>query len=303
MSTTRVILLANRGKEGVAEAVDRLRHYLRQRATIVAEPDPNRLEARDAAALPEADVAVVLGGDGTMLAAGRAMVDREIPLVGVNFGKVGFLAEFSLADLMTHWDCLAAGRCRRSQRVMIEARVFADGAPLWGLPTDGQPPARPIFEAIALNDAVVTAGPPYRMIDVEMVIDPTTGPPSPTPFSGDGVIVATASGSTAYNLAAGGPIVSPLVDAIVVTPICSYSLSFRPLVLAASSDVWLRLDRDNEGTALVVDGQVARPLREGQQVHVRRHPRALHLVHNPELTYWSMLASKMSWAARPRSSA
>lgn len=301
----RLLIFANRAKEGVVAALDRLRYWLGGRARVVAEPDIPSLTATSAAALPEADLAMVLGGDGTMLAVARNLVDRHIPLLGINFGKLGFLAEFNLADVMTHWDRIARtptdGGCRVGQRVLVDVAVFPDDAPAWG--GNGSPePAMPgpVFESIALNDAVITAGPPFRMIDIEMAIDPRTSGRTAASFSGDGVIVATASGSTAYNLAAGGPIVSPEVDALVVTPICPHSLAFRPIVISASSEVWLHALDVNEGTALVLDGQVSFDLQAGQQIRITRHRTPLRLVHNPAMGYWQMLGHKMRWAAQPR---
>lgn len=294
----RLIIFANLAKDGVVAAIERLRHWLEGRATIVAEPDIPSLTPEAAAALPEADLCIVLGGDGTLLAIARNLVDREIPILGINFGKLGFLAEFNLADLMQYWDKIVAGHCSVTKRLLIDVAIYETGAPPLG--GNGHPMPEPVFTGIALNDAVITAGPPFRMIDLEMTIDPISSGKAAATFSGDGVIIATASGSTAYNLAAGGPIVSPEADALVVTPICPHSLAFRPIVLSADSHVWLHLLDVNEGTTLVLDGQLSYDLQNGQQVRIRRYERALHLVHNPAISYWQMLGQKMRWAARPR---
>jgi NAD+ kinase len=157
-----------------------------------------------------------------------------------------------------------------------------------------------VFRSVAMNDAVVTAGPPYRMIELGLVIEPITPSTRATRFAGDGLIISTPSGSTAYNLASGGPIVSPGVDALTVTPICPQSLAFRPIVISAAHDVWLALHSVNTGTTLVIDGQESCSLHADQQVRVSRHPSTVCLIHNPDYNYWSMLAEKMQWAARPR---
>jgi NAD+ kinase len=295
----RLIIFANRSKDGVVAALERFRHWLSGRATVVAEPDVRTLTPEGAAALPDADLVVVLGGDGTLLAIARRLVDRGLPILGVNFGKLGFLAEFNLADVMQHWDRIAQGHCNITRRLLIEIAVFDAGAPPLG--GNGDPMPTPVFTGVALNDTVVTAGPPFRMIDLDLAIDPMDSGRAAATFSGDGVIVATASGSTAYNLAAGGPIVSPDADAIVVTPICPHSLAFRPIILSADSHVWLHLRDVNVGTTLVLDGQLSYDLQNGQQVRIRRYTRPLLLVHNPAISYWQMLAQKMRWAARPRS--
>ena len=158
------------------------------------------------------------------------------------------------------------------------------------------------FQALGLNDAVVTSGPPFRMIELELSIDPTRSQRSATAFSGDGVIVSTPTGSTAYNLSANGPIISPDLDALCITPICPHSLSFRPIVVKADSGISLRIGRANEGTTLFLDGQRSVPLRTSEQVYIRRHPRRLALVTNPDTTYWKTLATKMQWASSPRNS-
>jgi NAD+ kinase len=158
----------------------------------------------------------------------------------------------------------------------------------------------PLTTYLAMNDAVITAGPPYRMVEFEVAIEPAMVKRPAVTISGDGLIVATPSGSTAYNLSNGGPIVSPDVEALMLSAISPYTLAFRPIVFSAESDIWITLIRANEGTALVIDGQASMLLEEGQRVRVTRHPQRLNLVQNPTLTYWTMLAHKMRWAARPR---
>ena len=293
----RVIILANRGKPPVTEALCAFRPWLAEHATIVAEPDIVALTQDSAAQLPAADLALVLGGDGTMLALARRLVETGVPLLGINFGKLGFLAEFSLDDVMRHWRRIAAGQCRMTDRLMIHVFVFDVDAPRWG-GSDALPEHK--FHRVAMNDAAITAGPPFRMIEMELAIEPETDRTSATTFAGDGVVVSTPSGSTAYNLATGGPIVSPGVEALSVTAICPQSLAFRPIVFGAKCDVWVRVARANAGTTLVIDGQESVKLNTGEQVLIRRHEKALHLVHNPDLNYWMMLARKMRWAATPR---
>ncbi len=296
-SDYRVLILANRSKPMVVEALEELRPWLAARATIVAEPDVCELSSLNAVDLPHADLSLVLGGDGTMIAQARNMVDLGIPMLGVNFGKLGFLAEFSLSDLKTHWETVVSRRCRATRRLLIDVQVYADGQSDW---VDvREPGAEPRFRSLAMNDAVVTAGPPYRMIEMDLAIDPLASEDVATTFSGDGAIVATPSGSTAYNLAAGGPIVTPAIDALCVTPLCPHSLAFRPLVVNAACCVHLRLRQANTGTTLVIDGQVSTNISEGEQVVIRKYPRQLTLIQNPALDYWRMLAKKLHWAARP----
>jgi NAD+ kinase len=295
MPRPRVLILANRQKPPVVAALDSFRPWLASHAEIVAEPDIAKLSREAAAALPRADLALVLGGDGTLLAQARNLIDLDLPILGINFGKLGFLAEYSLDDLRRHWGAIAADQVRRTRRVVIEVSVH-DREARFGDPAS----PRPVWESIAVNDAVITAGAPFRMIELELTIDPGPDTDGATTFMGDGVIVATPSGSTAYNLAAGGAIVSPDLDALCLTPICPHTLAFRPIVISATTPLLLRVNRANEGTTLVIDGQLPLNLRAGQQVFIRRHARPLILVHNPDLSYWKMLSKKMHWAARPR---
>jgi len=297
---TRVLMLANRAKPPVVEALADLRPWIIERAELVAEPDTATLDRAAAADLPAADLAIVLGGDGTMLAQARHLVDRGIPMLGVNFGKLGFLAEFSMESLKEHWGAIVSDQCHCTDRLMLHVALYS---PECRVVEDGDPETSvaPVFESLALNDTVITAGPPFRLIELDLVIDPQLTHNRPTTLSADGVIVSTASGSTAYNLAAGGPIVSPQVNGICVTPLSPHSLAVRPLVIHAGADICIRLSRGNTGTTLVIDGQVSTPLATGQQVLIRRHARTLRIIHNPALNYWKMLAKKMGWAARPRS--
>ena len=302
----RVVLLVNPKKEQAERDIEAFKPWLRERAEIVAEPDELLDSAAAGAALPEADLAIICGGDGTFLSQARALVDLELPLLGINFGKVGFLAEFFIEDVKRHWDLIRGFQCRMSYRLMIDVAVFDGGAPEWGC--DGSPHRdcgaaampEPLFEGVAMNDAVLNAGQPFRMIEIELAIEPRVSGTSATTFAGDGIVVATPSGSTAYNLAAGGPIVSPGVPALCISALNPQSLAFRPIVYTARSETWLLLHRANEGTMLVLDGQDTFPMKAGQQVRITQHPTMLEMLHNPDFSYWKMLAHKMHWAARPR---
>lgn len=289
----RVLIIANRDKDVVADALGKIEPWLNERATVVGVIGAREVGGFEHEQIPDADLALVLGGDGTMLAAARHLVDHDMPLLGVNFGKLGFLAEFSVETLLRHWEEVSARHCKTTNRVMLHVTLYDDG------PDD--PSTKMLYESVALNDAVITAGPPYRMIDLELSIDPTSKHSQPTGISSDGVVIATPTGSTAYNMAAGGPIVSPEVDAVCITPLSPHSLAARPLVVHGGSEIRLRVTRANEGTTLVIDGQTHTPLKEGQTVVIRRYHKSLCILHNPELTYWKMLARKMGWAARPRS--
>jgi len=294
----RVLILANTAKPPVIEALDQLRAFINERAKVVAEPNTCQMTDELAEDLPDADLAIVLGGDGTLLSQARHMVRRQIPMLGINFGKLGFLAEFSLEDVKNNWDQIACGDCPVAGRLMLEVMAFDAGAP------DCRPgqldPERRCFHALALNEAVITAGPPFRTIELDLAINPGANQPHATRFNGDGVIISTPSGSTAYNLSAGGPIISPAAQAMGITPICPHSLAFRPIIVDGSASMSVRVIRANEGTTVVIDGQESCPIRAEQQVYVRRYEKQLQLLKNPSMHYWQMLAERMHWAASPR---
>jgi NAD+ kinase len=282
MPTSRppnVLLLVDPERPVVAALLNEIRAFLNRHARVVAElttnsdPLPRDLKP---------DMAVVLGGDGTLLSQGRRLVDSGVPLVGVNFGRLGFLAEFDWQSLQQHADVVFSGGAPIRERMLLAAVVHDD---------DG----RVVHQDIAINDCVITAGPPFRMIELQLGVDGAAGPD----LSGDGVIVATPLGSTAYNVSAGGPIVDPSLPALIITPLAAHSLAFRPFVLSADCEIRVDVRRANEGTALVTDGQVSMPLAVGQSVTIRRHARRTRFVGNPSSTYWRVLLDKMRWAAPP----
>lgn len=301
----RVLLLCNHTKPHVDEALATFRPWLAERTEIVSDLDTREVTEASVQTLPDADLAIVLGGDGTLLSQARVMVERGVPILGINFGKLGFLAEFSVEDVQKHWDLIASGKTRMSERIMLEVAVYPEGAPQWG-GHNGRAGSElaempdPVFKGTALNDAVIIAGPPFRMVEIELIIEPQWSRQSATTFTGDGVVVSTPSGSTAYNLSAGGPIISPGIDGMCVAALNPQSLAFRPIVFSGQCDCWMHLHRANAGTALVLDGQAPTPLAKGQQIAVTKYAKTLSLIHNPELSYWTMLSHKMHWAVRPR---
>ncbi len=282
----RVLLLVNRDKPKVCAALPEVRELLAAHGEIAAELDA------DNASLPDemdADLVMVLGGDGTLLAQARRGVHLGLPMIGVNFGNLGFLAEFDLETLTQHAPrLLGDGELETRERTILDVEIETASGELR-------------FAGQALNECVVTAGPPYRMICVDLAIDGEAGPS----LHGDGVIVSTPTGSTGYSVSAGGPIVAPTVDALTITSIAAHTLTFRPVVLPSSVVVELRLKRTNPGTGggpgttLVLDGQVLEPLAEQETVRVRTHPRRLQLVRNPSGSYWRTLMEKMHWALPP----
>src|SRR5690606_2960808 len=218
------------------------------------------------------------GGDGTLLSAARRLNGRQIPLMGINFGKLGFLSSFSQGDFPRHFESLLRGEQPVRPRMMLEASVISKDVDCRLMERD-QVARHRRFVSMALNDAVITAGPPFHMIELVLSADGETS----VRYYGDGVIIATPSGSTAYNISAGGPILSPGVEGFCITPICPHSLSFRPVVVAAHSTVLISAATVNEGTTLFCDGQASTKLEVGDRVVVHRGPHDVLLVENPDI--------------------
>jgi NAD+ kinase len=278
-SRKRVALLINRKRATDAAQLREVQQCIRRHAEVVAELD---VDDDDSPLAIDADLVVALGGDGTLLATARRVIERCLPLVGVNFGRLGFLAEFDAASLQQHAATIFSDHPPVHDHMILSAQV-CDAA------------GRCTHRNIAINDAVITAGPPYRIIELGFRIDGAQGPM----LSGDGVIVCTPAGSTAYNVSAGGPIVHHAMEAITITPLAAHSLAFRPIVIAAGSVLEIRVIRANEGTALVLDGQVTYPLEAGSSVNIRCDERKARFIVNPSSTYWRILLDKLHWAAPP----
>ena len=291
----RVLIVANLDKPRVAPAVDSLVPWCEGHVELVGVDDGDDVDLTTV----DADAIVVFGGDGTLLRVARRLKGRQIPVMGVNFGRLGFLAPFTPDEFRTHFPAFAAGKLPIEPRNMLNVSVVPPGVEF-----DMMNPAsienHRKFGVLALNDAVVTAGRPFHMVDLELGTDGASDGDGGVRFYGDGLIVATASGSTAYNVSAGGPILSPPLKAMVITPICPHSLSFRPIVLSAYSRVSLTCRRVNEGTTLVCDGEDTHNLDEGDQIILTGADKDVLLVTNPAARPWRALAEKLHWAATPK---
>jgi NAD+ kinase len=225
----------------------------------------------------ESDLLLVLGGDGTLLAAARVAAPRGIPILPVNMGSLGFLTSFTLEEMFPALEEALAGRPSVSERVMLRVELDRGGQVI-----DGQR---------VLNEAVINKGALARMIELELKIDGAFV----CRYRADGLIVATPTGSTAYSLSAGGPIVHPSVESLVITPICPHTLSDRPLVLRDSSSVEVILSGDAESVFLTLDGQKGIPMQSGDRVRIARAPERLKLIQPPRKSYFNILRSKLKW--------
>jgi NAD+ kinase len=287
----KLFIVANPSKPNVRPALDEWPAWMKLRATIVGIDTDCKSDLSQV----EADAILALGGDGTLLAAARRLDGKQTPLLGVNFGRLGYLASFSPEEFRRRFDDLTAGRLPVSSRLMIEASVLPAGLDCDLRDTAAVNKSRRAGD-IALNDAVITAGPPFHMIELDLRADGEGG----VRAFGDGLILATPSGSTAYNLSAGGPIIDPGVEAFCVTPICPHSLSFRPVVVSSRNIVAITASKVNPGTTLFCDGQETTRLSAGERVIIRRSPHDVRLIENPDAGPWRSLAEKLNWAGGPR---
>lgn len=278
MPDKRIAIVVNTDKPGAAEQVEKLRPWLSERAEIVGVAGSYDAPPEQFAS---ADLCVVFGGDGTLLAAARALSGAGVPLLGVNLGKLGFLADFSVEHFRKHLDDVLAGRVRPIERMMLEVRRFCDG--------DEE------FYSPAANDLAIAAGPPFRMIDLNVA----RGDDDIARYLGDGLVVATPTGSTGYNMSVGGPILEPGLDALAITPIAPHTLSLRPLVVGGDEPVRIKAGRVNDGTMLIIDGQVCSSLTAGDVVEVRRSPAPSQIVPHPGRSFFSTLSSKLHWGRSP----
>ena len=235
---------------------------------------------REQMASRKPDLVVVLGGDGTLLAAARAFAHTNTPLLSVNLGALGFLTEVPLSDLYTTLQAWCDGAAAIEVRSMMHAELFCGG--------------KPTRQWDALNDVVVAKGTIARMADFAVEID---GQPVAT-FRADGVILSTPTGSTAYNLSAHGPIVMPTVNAMLVTPICPHLLTIRPIVVPGESAISVRVVGVPNQTYLTVDGQEAVPMQVGDQVHCRRSEFNVRLLRLQPNGLFNVLRSKLKWGER-----
>jgi NAD+ kinase len=293
----RLLIVANKDKPAVATALQALLPRIKQKVQIVDVDTDHKADLSKT----QADAILALGGDGTLLSAARRLGGRQIPLLGVNYGRLGFLASFTPQQFEVHFDTFAAGKLPVSARLAIEASVVPAGDPC-NVADRQQVATRRRFIAPALNDAVITAGAPFHMIELEIAADggdEGINGGAGVRYFGDGVIVSTASGSTAYNVSAGGPIISPNVDALCITPLCPHSLSFRPVVISSNSTVLVTATRVNDGTTLWCDGQQGTRLEAGERVIIRKRQEPVLLVENPDAREWHTLAEKLNWAASP----
>jgi NAD+ kinase len=287
-----IAILAKPQKEELATLLPELVAWLRARGydpfldptggtyTSVARPSDIRIVPREEMADLKPELAIVLGGDGTLLSAARVFSKADIPILSVNLGSLGFLTEVRLADLYTVLAGWCENCCTIEPRSMLHAELSRDGK------------LHSLHEA--LNDVVVAKGAIARMGDFTVrVFDQVAAR-----FRADGVIVSTPTGSTAYSLAANGPILVPHVDALVITPVCPHLLTIRPMVVRGDSHITVSIEGVPDQTYLTIDGQEAIELRVGDELHCYRSEHNVKLVRLGETSFFEVLRNKLKWGER-----
>ena len=258
----------------------RLQPVLRQDvAERLRRPDLGR-SAEDV--MEGASLALALGGDGTILATARLAAPHGIPILGCNLGGFGFLTELAESELMEALPQVLAGKHQVRERMMLEGELVRDGTPRHGF--------------LGLNDVVITKGAFSRLLRLEIeVAGEQLGV-----FTADGVIVATPTGSTAYSLSAGGPVVSPEVEALMVTPICAHTLSARPIVVPSGEEISVRVStlQPDQEMMVTIDGQEGVPLESGDTMRVRKASVAARVVHLTGPSFFAKVRTKLGWAGR-----
>ncbi len=269
------------------QVMEELVPWLTQRGLEVNFQDNySRLEGDGARSSPlesvadDVDIVLVLGGDGTLLAAARLLEEVDIPILGINLGSMGFLTEVSLDDIYVNLEKVIEDDFFIEERMRLKAGLMR-GKDL-------------IAEFMVLNDVVINKGALARIIDMETLVDGE----SVTTFNADGLIISTPTGSTAYSLAAGGPIVEPNLDIIIISPICPHTLTNRPLVVSGGSEVEVVLVSDSGRVYMTLDGQEGLGLEEGDRIRIKASERRVRLIRTGHKSFFEVLRTKLHWGHR-----
>ncbi|MCX7929415.1 MAG: NAD(+)/NADH kinase [Chlorobi bacterium] len=285
----RIGLYVNLGKtDALRRVVEAIGILLERGAEVCVEPEvkarmlPAVAEKVEALPLEDfgrfADVVMCFGGDGTMLACARRLAESDLPLLGVNLGKLGFLAEFSADDLRSTIDDVLSGRYRVVDRALVETTLELDDKPT---------------TLYALNEFALEKRDSSRMITIHAWVDEHYI----ARYRADGLLVTTPTGSTAYALSCGGPIVAPSAPVLCIVPICPHMLTLRPLVVSDASEITLMLDAESHAASLVADGQQVAPFEPEMRCTIRRSQCSARLIKRADTTYYDVLRQKLLWSA------
>jgi len=273
----KIIILGDINKKKIRETISELEPLFRKKShlSVIDISDEDKLKNISA------DFAFVFGGDGTILAASRKLNDRQIPLIGVHLGKFGFLAELTLQDINDSLRKICSGEYVVSQRMMLTCKVIRSN--------------QVINETVGLNDAVISRTSLSRLISIKLYVNEK----KVTTYSCDGLIVSTPAGTTAHSLSAGGPIVTPDMEAFTITPICPHTLSNRPLVVSGNSKIKMEQISESKEAGLTVDGQVYFDVKAGDRVIIEKAEKNLQLIDTQTRTFYDVLREKLNWRGQP----
>jgi NAD+ kinase len=289
MNIQSIGLFGNPATRGIIDAVQLFKHschaaaidlHLTAELADLAAADAQGYSSEELVA--RSDVVIALGGDGTMLRAARTVVASNTPLLGINLGSLGYLTDVPYEDAQKALDQLLAGEYHLENRTRVACDAWRQG--------------ERIHRMSALNDIVVNMGPQPRALDLEVNLEGE----SLGRFLGDGLIVSSPTGSTAYNLSAGGPICHSRVACLLMTPICPHTLGMRPLIVSADTELDLLLHEVGQGAALTADGQESELLHNGDRVTFRVDAAQVQLVKFPESNFYRVMRHKLNWGAPPR---
>ncbi|MFQ5862780.1 MAG: NAD(+)/NADH kinase [Candidatus Brocadiales bacterium] len=274
----KVLIIGNTRKNRIKNTLEELDSWLKRKALTV----PMDITQAERMRPLEGDFAIALGGDGTFLRVSRMVSPYGIPIIGVHLGLFGFLAELTPKDMYSHLDKVLRGEYELHSRMLLSCQLERN--------------RKVVRESLGVNDVVISRASLSRLISVRLFIDEE----DVTTYSSDGLIVSTPLGSTAHCLSAGGPILSPEMDALVISPICPHTLTNRPLVISGGVRVKMEVGSESVGTGLTVDGQVYEELQPGDMVRVERSDMRLQLVDTEVRSFYTVLREKLSWGGSPK---
>lgn len=276
----KVLVLGNLSKKKVNNAILELEPWLKKRVEDVKTVNIAE-EVKGALEVVDADIGIVLGGDGAILATCRRLGEHQIPVVGVHLGTFGFLTELTMENVRQALEKILADDYRLSSRILLSCKVIRGQTIL--------------MESIGVNDAVISRSSLSRLIFLRLKID---GKDIAT-YRSDGIIISTPNGSTAHNLSAGGPILIPELKAFIITPICPHTLTNRPLVVPSDAKIELEELSQSAGIGLTVDGQVYTELSKGDLITIEKSHIQLQLIDTGTRTFYGVLREKLNWASHP----
>lgn len=273
----KILILGDKNKKKVRETINELKplFYKNSHLSIIDISDEDGIKK------VSADLAFVFGGDGTILSASRKLNDKQIPLIGVHLGKFGFLADLTYREVGKSLEIILSGDYVISQRMLLTCKIIRS--------------KQVINKTLGLNDAVISRTSLSRLISIKLYVNKQTV----TTYSSDGLIVSTPAGSTAHSLSAGGPIVTPDMEAFVITPICPHTLSNRPLVVSGDSTIELEQISESKGVGLTVDGQIYFDVMTGDKVIIEKADKKLQLIDIQTRTFYDVLREKLNWRGQP----